>query len=372
MSNIFPGELVAPVSDTTVSVVPTLSLDRTTPRQSEKLTYSPSFIFYQPTSVLDTVDQSASFGFQDRLTQQLTVNLQESFLRTSNVFDESYIYSQGGVSGSAQTQAAEVIFPFAEQWDNMVHGIADYQFGRDAMAGGGGSFTLSDFPSSTNSAGAFNSHSSGGLAFFSERPTHNQYLGFVYQYARTTEESSTVAGETQSHSFLPFYTFYFTRTFSFSVSGGPEHVAVTQTQSANTNSWSPTVIASVGWQGNRTNFAASFSRSVNSEQGLVGAYTAEGVNGFGSWKFARSWTGSVSGSYGKLSTITAASSSYAGGTTITGQASLAYTVGEHLRVEAGYDRLHEQYLSIPAISGNPNSDMVYGNVTYEFHRPLGR
>ena len=177
MSNIFPGELVAPVSDTTVSVVPTLSLDRTTPRQSEKLTYSPSFIFYQPTSVLDTVDQSASFGFQDRLTQQLTVNLQESFLRTSNVFDESYIYSQGGVSGSAQTQAAEVIFPFAEQWDNMVHGIADYQFGRDAMAGGGGSFTLSDFPSSTNSAGAFNSHSSGGLAFFSERPTHNQVSG---------------------------------------------------------------------------------------------------------------------------------------------------------------------------------------------------
>ncbi len=56
IDNVLPSYGSTPVSDFVYSISPSVSLDRTAPRQKEQFSYSPSFTFYEPTSALDSVD----------------------------------------------------------------------------------------------------------------------------------------------------------------------------------------------------------------------------------------------------------------------------------------------------------------------------
>jgi hypothetical protein len=38
----------------------------------------------------------------------------------------------------------------------------------------------------------------------------------------------------------------------------------------------------------------------------------------------------------------------------------------------GYQRLHEDFSDIPIIAANPDSNQVYGKLTYEFTKPMGK
>jgi hypothetical protein len=372
LDNVFPGGLATPLSDANFTILPSINIDHSTSRIRENLAYSPSFVLYEPTSSLDTVDQGASFDFQDRLTEGMSLNLQESFFRTSDVFDQSYTYSNGGVPGSTQTAEPAVIVPFAKQLSNAAHGVLSYQFGRDGMLGGGGSYAIFDFPNSVDSSGLLDSHQVGGVVFYNRRFSARQYFGLAYQYGRSIVGAAANSSDTQTHSLLPFYSHYFSPTFSLSVSGGLERVYVTETQVAASNSWSPVAVVSIGWQANRANIAATYTRSVTAEEGLTGAFNSSSINGSVSWKVARTWTGEVSGFYTTLSTITATSAAFAGWNTIAGQAILAHAIRDSLKIEFGYDRLHERYPTIPAISAAPNSDREFVNLSFQFTKPLGR
>ncbi len=220
--------------------------------------------------------------FQDRLSPAVTLSAQDSFFRSSDVFDQSYLFSTGAITGSSQTPTTTVITPFAEQLTNTANAVINYQFGRNGMVGGGGSYSLVDFPVSTNTSGISNSNESGASAFYNRRLSRRQYMGFSYQYSRTIAglDTPTIAGferqqsETQTHSLLPFYTIYFARAFSFSISAGLQHVDVTLPASLTYNSWSPSAVVSVGWQSNRATLAANYTHTASSGQGLFGAYNA--------------------------------------------------------------------------------------------------
>ena len=79
-----PGfRLLLQSSAVTYSILPSVSLDRSTPRQLEQFTYSPSFNFYEATSNpnsteignLDSIDQNAAITFQYRFNPKVAFNV---------------------------------------------------------------------------------------------------------------------------------------------------------------------------------------------------------------------------------------------------------------------------------------------------------
>ena len=373
VDNVLPGITAKPANDFTYSVLPTFSFERTTTRQEATLSYNPSFIFYEPDSQLDTVDQGASMVYEYRFSPSVAVSAQDYFVRTSNVFDQSFSFSQAGITGSTQLPTPALIAPFAEQLTDNCSGNVSYQFGRNGMVGAGGNFAIFDLPNSSQATGLYNSHSGGGSAFYSRRFTSKQYAGFVYQYDRVIASPANSQSETQTHLMLPFYTVYFSRTFSLSISAGAQHLDVSQTPGPTTTSWQPAAVVSMGWQGARGDFAAGYSRTITSGGGLLGAYNTTSVNAGGGWKFTPTWTASLGAAYSIIKDLTPlTAASIPGGHAILGNVSISREMGEHFNVGVGYERLHEDYTSVAVIAADPDSDQEFVTVTYQWKRALGR
>lgn len=373
VDNVLPGSTGTPVSTGTYSVLGDFALRRTTPRQEATIRYSPNFLFYEPVTALNTVDHSASGIFRERLSPHITLTLEDFFLRTSDVFAASYPFSAGGLTGSTQAPVQAVIAPFAEQMNDNANAVITYQFGRNGMVGGGGSYSNFDLPNPAQALGLDTSSGEGASAFFSRRLTGMQYAGIAYNYSRTVGSIPNVQFETQTHSLLPFYTIYFTHTFSASVSAGIERAEQTQAQTQPYSSWSPSVVVSTGWQGKRGNLAATYLHTITSGEGLYGGFHSDSANASGGWKIGRTWNGSVAISYTNVSQVSSLIGlTYNNGDTITASVSLVHSISEHLSMSIGYERLHENYTGITVITSNPDSDRAYGTITYVFRKPLGR
>jgi len=370
--NVLPGATAQPVGDTTYSILPELTLNRNTPRQQIALNYTPTIIFYEPTSTLNSFNHSASLTFQDRLSPHFAINLQNFFTRTNNWFSSAYPSAAGGITGTAQGPAPALIAPFAEEMSDTAEGAFSYQFARNGMIGAGGTYSYLDYPSS-DALGLFGSRGEGASAFYSRRVSSGEYIGLSYSYDRNAIGPANPPIETQVHSFLPFYTAYFTPAFSISISGGAQHVSEDQDQPANFVQWSPAGVINMDWHGKRGDFAASYLHTIISGEGLYGAFYSDSANGAGGWKFSSTWSGRLAVSYTTTSAVTrVAGLTYNGGNGFTLGASLKRTIGERFSAEVGYDRLQEDYTGIPVLTENPDSDRGYITVTYEFRKPLGR
>jgi hypothetical protein len=372
INNVLPSETAVPVNDEIYTFYPTVGIIRATVRRQVTATYSPSFLFYQHTTALDSINHGASMTFQDRFSPHITFNVEDFFYRTSDVFDQSYLFSGGGVTGSTQTPATILIAPYEQQLSNLAHAFLSYQFGRDGMIGGGASDSVYYFSAPSAITGLGNSHTDGAWAFYNRRIAARQYIGVSYQWSRTAAETSTQRSETETNSILPFYSFYFTKTASISLSGGVQHIDVTTPNLPTSASWSPEADISVGYQGKRDYLAGSYSYTITSGQGLLGAYTTNDASLNGGWNLTPTWTAVVSVSYANTANATPILFAFAGGTTIAGQASISHSFRKSLLMNIGYERLHEDYSDIPIIAANPDSNQVYGKITYEFRKPMGK
>jgi hypothetical protein len=372
--------LLATENAPTLTVQPSVAFDRSMPRRKEQFSYSPDFLFYFDTgppaagspsaSSFDSINHNASASFEYRFNPEVAFSLQDRFVRTSNVFDSSYVFSNG-VSGSAQTPQATIVAPYLSQLNNIGGGNLSYQFGRNGMIGGGVNFTTFELPSPANSINLYNSNGVGGSVFYNRRLSGKQYFGLSYAYARILAYPMNEVSETQTHLLLPFYTLYFSRAFSLSVSAGIEHVNTTAPQAPTTSSWAPTISASVGWQGNRGSGAANFTRAVSAGGGLLGAYDSKTFNASGSWKLSRTWTGEVSAAYTSILSITPLTASNVDdGDTLTAGASMAHPVSQRFSVQFQYQHLHETYIGSTAIATDGN--LAAATLTYNLRRPLGR
>ena len=334
--------------------------------------YSPTFTFYQHTNTLDTIDQAANFEFQYRLTPRVSATLQDSFLRTSNVFNASYPFSNP-VTGSTLTPTPTVIAPFAEQLLNTTSGVLSYQFGKNAMVGGGGGFTVFDFSDATQNAGIYNSKESEGAAFYNRRLSPSQYFGVEYQYNRNLAFPTTGVNEVQVHSFLPFYSLYFNRHLSLTVSVGAQFVAISPFQLQKFDSWSPEANLSFGWESERGGIAASYAHTITSGGGLLGSYTSNGASLSAGWKLARAWNSGVSMLYVKTDNMAPLiQSSGSAGNTLSGQASLGHPIGERFAIGVGYQYFHEQYDDIPIVNADPNADREFISISCHLQKTLGK
>ncbi len=378
--NLIPGGTTTPVGDTSYSFWPTVVLNLKTPRQQRTFTYSPGFTLYQHTSALNAADQSASLNFQYRLTQHMTISLNDSFQKISNVFNQPYPLSGGAISGSSQSSPTGVIVPYANQLSNTANIGLSYQFSLNGMIGFSGLATQMRYPNSAEAAGLYNSNSLGGSAFYSHRLSTSQYVGLTYQYLGSQSNPTSgqanpanAQADVKTNTVSPFYTIYLNPTLSLSVSGGPQHVDASQSLSPSFRSWKPSAMASIGWQRSTTNVVASYSRSVTGSMGLPGAFDSSSASASARWQITRTFIVGSQVSYATFTNITPLFSPYfPGGHTVSGTASLQHSISDRFKAEMGYIRLHQSYSGIATISNAPDSNSEYISITYQFTRALGR
>ena len=375
--NVLAGGNNMPVHDLTYSLWPTIELDQTSTRQHRKLTYSPGFTFYQRTSALNAVDQHALVDFEYRLSDHATINFTNDFEQSSNAFGQSFARA---ISGSPLSRQPSVLAPFATRISNSANVGLSYQFGRNSMIGASGIGTISHYPNPAQALGINDTNSRGGSAFYSKRLSSTQYIGLTYQYLYSQSNPVSAQSSTldytigvQTHTVLLFYTLYFSPTLSLSLSAGPQHISSSQQGSPDFLSWAPAVMMSMARQTVRTNFAASYSRTITGGSGLPGTFSSNSANGSLRLQVTRTWTLGSAAIYVNDRNITPYfSSSNPGGHTITGTVSLQHSMGGHLNVGAGYDRLHQSYSGITAISSNPDSNREFISISYQFTRALGK
>ena len=371
--NVLGGISTHPVSDVDYSIWPTITLDQTTTRLHSLLTYAPGFTFYQRINGRDETDQNATMDFQYRLSPHVTASFRDYFQKSSNVFNQPDVLSAGAVNGSTQIPTAAVIAPVADRLTNTGTAELTYQFSPRGMIGAGGTFSNLHYPNSSAVPGLVDSNSRGGSAFYSRRLGKKHYVGLQYQYSRIAAFPVGPEFDTQTHAALLFYTIYFRPNLSLSFAGGPQHYEVVQSSLFGSKSWSPSAIASLGWQGRRTTFAAGYSRSVTAGGGLIGAFNSNATNASARWQMKRTWNIGSAASYAIYKNITPfLAYGTPGGHSISGSVSLQHLFGEHFTAEAGYTRLRQSFSGIAAISGAPNTNREFISISYQFNRPLGR
>jgi len=366
-----------PVSDVSYSIWPTIALDETTSTLHSVLTYSPGFTFYQRESALDAADQSLSINVEDRLSPHLTFSARDSFQKSSSVFNQPD-YGSGNVSGGAQGGNFSVIAPVADMLTNSAYVGVSYQFAMNGMVGASGTFTNLHYLNSAQVSGLSDSSSQGGSLFYSLRASRMHYFGVSYQYQRMISPVNGSQSETQTHTVSFFYTLYPTSRFSVSFFGGPQYSDTTQPpflglQLPSARAWNPAAGASLSWQGRLTGLAVSYQHIISGGGGLSSAVHLDSASASIHQQITRSFSGSVGSFYAQNDLL---GSPFLGGSsnghTVSGTASLQKQLGEHISLQFGYTRLHQDYSGVQVLAATPNTNREFVSVSYQFSRPLGR
>jgi hypothetical protein len=363
---------VAPVNDFSYSFFPTIELDKTASRMHLMLTYSPSITIYQQTSSENQSAQGLMVNFQYRLSPHVSVTLRDNLQKTANVFNQQDALSGPPVSGSPQPPITGAVDLVADLLGNQANAELTYQFSRNAMVGLGGTYSNLDYLQPTQVPGLYNSNTSGGQVFYCHRLSRNHYVGASYQYSKTLAYPPNASSQLQTNTVFLFYTVYLKPNLSLSFTGGPQHFDISQTALPTYSSWSPTLTASISWQEARTNFAASYARSVTGGGGLVGVFQSNTADVSARWRLARTWSLGAIASYASNEDLSPSSFlSTQGGHRNLEAVSLQRQLNERFRVEFGYTNVHQKFTGIPAIVNAPNVNRGFVSLSYNFSRPLG-
>lgn len=376
--NLLPGVGGQNVNEATYLIQPTLALDRTTSRLRSTLTYNPAFAWYQVPNTVSTADHNLQADMQWRLAKYVSFRATESLQKTSTGFGQTTASFAPTVGGSTQYAPTDVAAIYEPQISNQTIAGMTWQYGRNDMVAGSGWFSMLHFTNPAQTGGFYNTNAEGGSGSWAHRFGPQQYAGGMYQYAtaqaRPATATETGKSDTTTHSLLAFYTVYLTPRLSLSVQGGEQHYILSEPSLANYQSWSPTVDTSLGWQGDHTTFAVSYSRTVSAEQGAIGAYLANRAAFSGQWQITRTWTAGLGGSYGMTSDRARSTftNTFGSGHAISGVADLTHNLSQFLQVSCNYARIHQRYSGIPSVAANPDSDRVLVSLSYLLFRPLGK
>jgi hypothetical protein len=367
-----------PVSDVSYSIWPTIALDQKTSTLHTVLSYAPGFTFYQRSTSRDGADQNLSISVTDRLSPHLTLSASDGLHKSSSVFNQ-LDYGSGGVAGGTGGGNSSVIAPISPFLNNSGNVGVSYQFALNGMVGASGTFTNLHYFNSGEVTGLSDSNTQGASVYYSLRASRLHYFGVTYQYQRLASSSATEGeSETQTHALLFYYTLYPTSTLTLSVFGGPQHSNTVQGALGGLPlppavAWNPSIGGSFSWQGQRTNAAVSYSHAISGGGGLSGAVNSDSANLSLRRQFARAFDASVSGGYAQNKTL--GSPLFGGGNnghTLSGTVSLSKQLGEHLGLQLGYTRLHQNYSNVAVLASTPDTNREFVSVSYTFSRPLGR
>jgi hypothetical protein len=370
IDNLYPGSSMGNLAETAINLQPAIEFETKSARERMSARYSPTFIFYFPTSALNEADENATFSLQYRFNRRLSMDLGDRLMRSSTGFGQ---IGSGGISGSAQITTPQVITPFGTRFSNDASGGLSYQFSPHGMIGGSGNLGFLNYPK-TQVLGLYNSDSRGVSGFYSARISASQYLGANYQYEQVFAYPTGPQYETQTHTIYGFYTLYLSENFSLSVSGGPQRFIGEHAPDPTTSAWTPAVTASLGWQNRHTSLAANFSRIVSGGGGLLGAFYSRNAGATGMWQMSRLWNANLNARYSinKNATPSFGLNNLVGGHSLDASVALNRILTTRSSVGLSYDRIQNRYDGIPSIDKNPSSDRIMLSYTWQFERPIGR
>jgi hypothetical protein len=373
-----------PVSDVSYSVAPFIALDEATPRLHLALNYAPGFTFYQRETNLNEADQNASIDLEYRLSPHVTFSARDGFQKSSNVFNQPDLASAAAVTGSTEAANFSVIAPIADRLSNSGDAGITYQFAANSMVGASGTFTNLHYPNQAEVPGLVDSGSQSGSAFYSLRIARRHYMGVVYQYQRLLAYPVPGTNETQTHAALVFYTVYLRPRFSISLFGGPQYADIgtqwpptTCTNIVGTcptpgsRNWNPAAGGSLGWQGHLSSVAISYVHLISSGSGLIGAVRMDNASASIRQQLTRRLSASVAGGYTQNDVLDAPPTVSSNGHTVLGTAGLQQQFGQHLNLQLGYTRIHQDYASV-AVLATPNTNREFVSISYQFAKALGR
>jgi hypothetical protein len=376
VSNLYPGSGTSTVNDELYLVSPMISADHSTDRSHETFTYTPAFTFYDHNSELNTVNHTGTAAFQYRLSPHMNFLAGDTLAKTSDTWNQPL--SSGSVSGGLPSVTPGIIAPFAPQLSNSAYAQLGWQLSLNDMVGGSGVTSLVNYSqSSSESRGLYNSDARGGSGFYTHRLPDGQYIGATYQYSQIVATPAIANGIAQAtldaNTVDGFYTVYPTSALSLSLGGGTQHYQLIQSPAASVNGWAPSAFGSLGWHGLHTSLALSYSHLVTEGAGIIGVYSANTAALSGRWQISRNWTANAGGNYSVLATVARSlSGSVPGGHSLNGTASVIRQFGQQFSIAIQYQRLHQTYSDVAAISIDPNSSRESVSITYHFSRPLGR
>ena len=118
--------------------------------------------------------------------------------------------------------------------------------------------------------------------------------------------------------------------------------------------------------------AISYSHLISSGGGLIGAVRADNASASIRQQLRRTLSATVAGGYADNDILAAAALASGNGHTVSGTASLQQQVGQHLNVQLGYTRLHQDYSTVALLAATPDTNREFVSISYQFSRPLGR
>jgi hypothetical protein len=121
-----------------------------------------------------------------------------------------------------------------------------------------------------------------------------------------------------------------------------------------------------------TNVALSYSHIISSGGGLTAAVQMSSGTASIGQQLTRRLRGSIAGGYTQNDVLASALAGASNGHTLSGTASLQQQFGEHINLQLGYTRLHQDYSSVAVLAATPNTNRESISISYQFSRPLGR
>jgi hypothetical protein len=128
----------------------------------------------------------------------------------------------------------------------------------------------------------------------------------------------------------------------------------------------------MSWQGRLTNLAISYSHVISGGGGLEGAVQLDSANASMQRQMTRRLSGSAGVMYAQNNVLGASLAGASSGHTLSGTASLQQEIGQHINVQLGYTRLHQDYSGVAVLAATPNTNREFISISYQFFRPLGR
>ena len=129
---------------------------------------------------------------------------------------------------------------------------------------------------------------------------------------------------------------------------------------------------SLGWQGHLSSLAISYAHLISSGGGLIGAVKTDSASASMRQQLSRTLSASIAGGYATNDVLMATPLNSGNGHTASGTASLQQQFGQHVNLQLGYTRLHEDYGTVPILAATPDTNREFVSISYQFSRPLGR
>lgn len=367
--NVLPEESSRAIEDSSYSMHPMISLDQSGNRLTQQLAYSLGFTVYQKTSVLNEFDQHLTENLQDRLSENMTLSVQENLDKSSNVFSGQASAFQ---SGLPPLPISGTVAPYADQFSNALSLGWRYQYSENNLVGVVGNYSVLHYTHPAQTDGLANNSTVDASGFYLHRVDGRHYLGALYQFARLTVSPNNAPDlHIRLNAIAGSYTLYFSRSMLISVAAGPQHLQLEGSQYPQYESWKPWIEANLTLQNSRTALIGSFSRTASTAGGLQGVFETDAAGLSGRWQSTLNWTFGASGSYFTNHPETPFLTGVGGHGYSTSFITMR-RLGEYWNLQFEYDRLFQRYPGLVEIANNPLSNREAISLSYSIKRHLAQ